>query len=496
MITQRFVNTRSTYSILAALCLLLVGMPGGLHAQIYSGEADYIDSVYYPTADTTDPLFVFYQSEGALKEGTLSADAPAAGNFTFEWSKYDPDTDSYGIIQTDNNAGSSTVTGLTDGGYRVRIYNGVDVDTLFRAWVMLDNFTVANEKTGDDRIKPYKYTCAFLVLTGMVEVDTFYYYDPVSHEQILLENGYTFEWTSDNPELFIPNATTVLDPNTTYAPPVEDTWYILTATDSLGMTERDSVFYETIHTRAEFTMEYWDKINDVWDPSLTGAFSTETGSLDAPLRVKFLNDSKNGYQFDWIFVDSLDESTKEYETSYDLEYEPEYTYMRADETYYPYLVSISEEGCIDTFKYDEGIEVVASQLSIPNVFSPNGDGVNDVFIFKHQSLKKCRVTIVDRFGKVVYKRKIDDIYEWEGWRGTVRNTDREAPEGQYYFVVEALGYDGEEYKDPNILEQRKLRNEQDPQGGGGTGNGDDEEGTSTNLFTGWVYLYRDIGSNF
>ena len=38
-------------------------------------------------------------------------------------------------------------------------------------------------------------------------------------------------------------------------PPFIDTWYILTATDSLGMTEIDSVFYDTKFTKAEFTVD-------------------------------------------------------------------------------------------------------------------------------------------------------------------------------------------------------------------------------------------------
>ena len=79
-----------------------------------------------------------------------------------------------------------------------------------------------------------------------------------------------------------------------------------------------------------------------------------------------------------------------------------------------------------------------------------------IFVFKHQSLRTCKVTIVDRTGKVVYKRKIEDIYTWDGWDGHMHDSNREAPEGQYYFVVEAMGYDGVEYSDPTLREQRKL----------------------------------------
>ena len=123
------------------------------------------------------------------------------------------------------------------------------------------------------------------------------------------------------------------------------------------------------------------------------------------------------------------------------------------------------------------------------MFTPNGDGTNDLFKFKHQSLKECRVTISDRWGRVVYREKIDDIYEWKGWNGVDHNTKREAPEGQYYYVVEGLGYDNVEHGANTYFEQ--LRNNRqgggDP-GSGGTGNG--EETQQQSLYVGWLYLFR------
>ena len=170
-----------------------------------------------------------------------------------------------------------------------------------------------------------------------------------------------------------------------------------------------------------------------------------------------------------------------------------FTYINADKYYYPYMVSTSDEQCTDTFRIPGGIYVVPSQLHIPNVFSPNGDGTNDYFVFKHQSLKTCRVTIVDRTGKVVYKRKIDDIYSWDGWDGNMHDSNRKAPEGQYYFVVEALGYDGQDFSDPNIIEQWKLN--RGNKGTGGSTGGTTPAGTevSGRLYTGWLYLYRGNG---
>jgi gliding motility-associated-like protein len=464
-------------------------------AQITSDAANYRDSVGYPTRVEKDPLFVFYQANGAHKPGSLAATHPVTGNYDFEWSRYNPALPGFDTpFHSDPGTASSSVSGLEEGGYRVRISDGISVDTTMIAWVMLDNLVAETDKNAEGKIRPFNYTCDFLVISGSVATDTFTYYDPLTHDAIPLSIDFRFKWTSDNQDLRIPNDSTILDPNITYLPPVRDTWYILTATDELGMVDVDSVLYESIQTRAKFSIEYYDKVRDTMDASLTGSWSKGMGSLDAPLTVRFINESENGASFEWVFLDTLG-GIRQTETTYDVDTYTEYTYERADEYYYPYMVSKSEEECTDTFRLEQAIYVEPSQLEIPNVFTPNGDGTNDFFVFKHQSIKSCRLTIVDRWGKVVYKRDIEDIYQWEGWDGNLHDSDRRAPEGQYYYVVEAMGYDGVEYSDPTIFENWKLNrgNKNDRKGTTGSQPQEPEKATG-NLYTGWLYLFRGIGA--
>lgn len=471
--------------------------------QITSPQADAVKTLTYTTDTTESNLFVFYQSDGNNRPGSLTATGTAAGSFDFIWTKYDPGANGFTIpVAAESNATSSTINDLDDGGYRVQVSNGVDVDTSFIAWVMLNNLVVWTEKTADGELESFRSGCSdgnYIIVAGGVEPDTFYYYDPVSHDRILYPNDFDILWTSDNPDLTVYNPTdkTKMGANFSQYPPYKDTYYILTATDSLGMTEVDSVLYVTKHTKAEFTVEYLDKVTLDWEEELGTQFDKEKGSMDAPLSVRFFNESLNGFEFTWVYLDTIDEETglsnREDHITTDENFEPEFIYYTANKYYYPYLVSESEAGCIDTFRLEDGIRVVRSELIIPNVFTPNGDEVNDVFKFQHQSLKECRVTISDRWGRVVYRKKIDNIYEWEGWRGTVLNSDREAPEGQYYYVVEGLGYDNVEHGAETYFEQ--LRNNR--QGGndpnsGGTGNGEDTQEQS--LYVGWLYLFRHIRS--
>ncbi len=481
------------------LCLFSFQM---IQAQITSTTADWLDSLSYETSTKKDPLFVFYQLNQGFKPGSLTATLPGSEIYNFEWSEYNPDISGFGPpFSTDTDEMFSTVSDLADGGYQVRIWDGAATDTVMTAWVMLDQFYAEVEKTQDDKLPSYKYTCDFLVLSGFVTPDTVNYYDLISHNPIQRISDYRFKWTSDNDEIKIPNDTIVLDPNITFEPPYEDTWYILTALDEFGMTEVDSVFYESIQTKAEFSVEYYDKVTGEYDPDLTGDWSNPTddepvGSTDAMLTVRFVNKSRNGANFEWVFLDTVG-GIKESEITYDTAQRTEFTYERANENYYPHMVSTSEAGCVDSFMLDEPIFVEPSQLDIPNVFTPNGDGTNDVFIFKHQSLEKCQIAIVDRGGKVVYKKKIEDIYNWEGWNGKMHDSGREAPEGQYYFVVEALGYDGEEYRDSYFYEKWKIfggTGNNDQSSGGGSSDPDAPEGSTGTRYTGWLYLYRHTGT--
>ena len=457
-------------------------------AQIQSATADHVDSLSYLPGNTAlDPLFVFYQTGGVSKMGELTALPPVPGSYNFEWRMYNPALSGFDApFSSEAALPSSTVSNLEGGGYQVRIWNGTDTDVSFTCWVMLDALRDSVVQTAEGTLPGFLYTCDFVAVSGYVFPDTLVYYDLLTHEQITRPLDFSFKWTSDNPDLDIPNDTIVLRPNISYKPPYRDTEYTLTATDEFGMTQQDHVFYESIQTKAEFVPWYYDKVNNEFVTDLEESWSKGQGSMDAELTVRFINQSLNGVSYEWVYLDTVGGVT-EREFTYELEPPTEFTYSTADKYYYPYMVSTSEELCTDTFRLEEPIYVVRSQLEIPNVFTPNGDGYNDLFEFKHQSLKSCKVTIVDRTGKVVYQKKIDDIYSWEGWDGNLHESNRKAPEGQYYYVVEATGYDGAEYSDPTIFENWKLF------GGnkGSTGSGTDgTDATSDNYYTGWLYLYR------
>ena len=73
----------------------------------------------------------------------------------------------------------------------------------------------------------------------------------------------------------------------------------------------------------------------------------------------------------------------------------------------------------------------------PNVFSPNGDRVNDEFFFVMKNIASIDVTISDIYGALINKWSTVD----GSWNGKKINGD-DAPAGLYYYVGQAIGTDG------------------------------------------------------
>lgn len=73
------------------------------------------------------------------------------------------------------------------------------------------------------------------------------------------------------------------------------------------------------------------------------------------------------------------------------------------------------------------------RLYIPNAFSPNGDGINDLFVMHGEFLQNLSINIFDRWGKLVFQNRKQDQY----WDGT--DQGRLLPESVYYYHVSYEG---------------------------------------------------------
>ena len=90
-------------------------------------------------------------------------------------------------------------------------------------------------------------------------------------------------------------------------------------------------------------------------------------------------------------------------------------------------LNITADGCITAhFKKKSK----TSALSMPNVFSPNGDGTNDFFIpVKAEELNSFELLIYNRWGDIIHKSNDSSA----GWNGKANGIN--CPEGAYYWIV-------------------------------------------------------------
>jgi gliding motility-associated-like protein len=71
------------------------------------------------------------------------------------------------------------------------------------------------------------------------------------------------------------------------------------------------------------------------------------------------------------------------------------------------------------------------ELIIPSAFTPNGDGVNDVWRIQNLHLyPESIVKVFNRSGQVVYMSTYDDN-TWDG-----RFNAKELPQGSYYYIID------------------------------------------------------------
>lgn len=71
------------------------------------------------------------------------------------------------------------------------------------------------------------------------------------------------------------------------------------------------------------------------------------------------------------------------------------------------------------------------EFDIPNVFTPNGDGQNDVFKIKIKGEEEFDLKVWNRWGGVVFSTTDAN----KMWNGKTNNTGEDNPEGTYYYVL-------------------------------------------------------------
>lgn len=130
----------------------------------------------------------------------------------------------------------------------------------------------------------------------------------------------------------------------------------------------------------------------------------------------------------------------------------EYTFTEEGSTYVRCVVS-NEDGSCESHGEVYRIDIGTSVLNIPNVFSPDGDGINDEWKVSYSSLLDFKCWIFDRQGHQVFYTE-DPSIGWDGRRG-----NKPIRSGVYYYIITATGSDGKNYRksgDINVLLSKSI----------------------------------------
>jgi gliding motility-associated-like protein len=153
----------------------------------------------------------------------------------------------------------------------------------------------------------------------------------------------------------------------------------------------------------------------------------------APLEVNFTNQSSGATDYSWNFGNNSTLTTTQ-------TINPASTFT----TVGTYTVELNGtdavSGCQSSYRLI--IEVIeGSSLEVPNVFTPNEDGANDVFKIICTGITELSCEIYNRWGTKVY----EITSAGDSWDGAENSA------GTYFYILNAKGKDAKEYSSKGFI---------------------------------------------
>ncbi len=435
------------FKLLAGLLFLsgILLFPGTGFAQITSDANVVVPTEY--SSGAQDDIHVFCGLKGEQK-AVLTASAVNGESATFEWLKYNAQSGIFDFVSNDlSGTSTSTISNLEDGCYRVKVTSASGVNT-YTSWVFNNYYEVTAAIPQSD--------CDYFTLQGEFETPTFTYTDLTTGLAKELNKEIQVKWKVGGVDF------SIVTPTQVFNPPTKNTDYTFEVSDRFECVADAEVTYTSIVTKASF-----DYAIEYYGPD---GKRSDIEKEEAPLTVNFTNTSENADvdQYEWFIFKDRQKIKDEIaagtfkDSIMDILYNesPVYTF-EAVGTYMVKLVSkkITQiSACTDTFYMPDYIKIDTSFIEAPNVFTPNGDGTNDNFAIKFFSMKSVKVTIFNRWGKVVHVWESNNVRGFIGtaesvpesvWNGKIGG--RYASPGVYYYVVEGIGRDDRRQKESGFF---------------------------------------------
>ena len=142
--------------------------------------------------------------------------------------------------------------------------------------------------------------------------------------------------------------------------------------------------------------------------------------------VTFINTSSDeNLFFEWDFDNGIINST-----------DSEISVSFKESGKYDVLLYVENDlGCYDEIIHSVQVDDVFS-VFVPTTFTPNSDGLNDVFLAKGSGISNFEMKIYDRWGELIY---ISENIEC-GWDGTINHSSNVMENGTYMYHIYVTDY--------------------------------------------------------
>lgn len=407
---------------------------------------------YVSSLEHQDSIFTFFGGNSPI----LSAKHSTGDTSTFVWKRYNSDRKEFEQFFSEDNRTLSRALNLEEGGYRVEVTSHSDSTETYTAWVFVDD-VVINSISDDNN-------CNFLELIPKttpnvwdIAYERFAYWD-LSKPMHTVNNTYgkayfnSVTWESSESQVEVPSPASFKLVIESPAP-LYSSQYAITVKNPFGriLTAQTTILPAIAVKAAQaikiFENNSWANFNegDGYEALLEMSLESEAINADsASWRMSKLDYTSYNYGYVEFWRDSV--------AFGDTQVYPDKSMMTPGRYRVKNYAKNSTSGCVDSVVVEVLVDsAMIKKDAIPNVFSPTiKDGTNDVFVFispedNIRSMKSCAIRIYNRSGNLVHKYD-GNPKKWEGWDGNVMDSNRMAPQGVYFYIIECVGWDGRKFR--------------------------------------------------
>jgi len=231
--------------------------------------------------------------------------------------------------------------------------------------------------------------------------------------------------------------------------------YAINGVTQSSITTNDNPYYIKTKEEGVYTLTYFSDANNSGSidgsaivtvlESPTALFATASDTLSVLYPSVQLDDISTGNILAWTW-DFGDNTPNDYTSS------PYHVFKDSTGIYQLSLIVTDNFGCSDT-TFKQLWVADDYWMYIPNSFTPDHDGINDVFCLTHHGIREAtfHFNVYDRFSNLVYATEniadLECFLNTNGWDGKHYKTGNDLSMGTYIYEVYFQDFEGWKHQD-------------------------------------------------